>query len=358
MKIKFYLSLFIFNSSLFILFSPALLISQDDRGKTTSKDEKTTTAGEKNPEQARLAVLHFLNETKSKNYEYLKESISEAIVSSMRKNFYFEMPNAQRNQELANILLKSSKSFNAKELKGLCSTADVDYAMYGNFVLLKNGDIKMESGIYSVADERIIARNSKTIETNSSMFDNTNVAALGFVLTIREYIQDQKKAKDEKRRLQLKPEEPKVEKVVQADPEKNETNDKNKDSGNPPLKINSADDSSVFIQAFGYGILGSFNYARRFKNVFSIGIGAGFFPADKNSVITGALDFGYRFYDNFILKAGPYLISSKHMQFGAHGGVGYQWNVFRQFFIEPAAVVLWTAKAFYPYGALSMGVKF
>jgi len=53
----------------------------------------------KNQNIARLGILDILNNTKSKNYDYIKNSLTTPIVKKIGENFVFERPNAKTIQE-------------------------------------------------------------------------------------------------------------------------------------------------------------------------------------------------------------------------------------------------------------------
>lgn len=160
---------------------------------------------EKSPQnQASLAIFHFLDETKTKNFAYLKQSLSDAISKEMKKIFYYERPNIQRNQKLADAFLQKSSSFHRKRLRRLCSTTEVDYAIFGSFTEIAEGKIEIESGIYSVSDDIIIASLTEEIYTDSSMFDNIEKLSVSLVASIKNYIKKQKQRDDSRRILILK----------------------------------------------------------------------------------------------------------------------------------------------------------
>ena len=56
-------------------------------------------AQEKTEKPAQLAILKFLNNTGSKDSDWIQNSLTDAFDVKMRENFIFERPDAEQIQE-------------------------------------------------------------------------------------------------------------------------------------------------------------------------------------------------------------------------------------------------------------------
>jgi len=298
---------------------------------------------------ARLAVFNFLNETPRKDISYLGSSIAETIILRMNENFIFQLPNRERNQKLADVLLTSSTSFNPKDLDGLCYTAGIDYAVFGNYRKKSETEILIHAGIYSIAEKKIITEAEKIVSTDSTMFTEIEALSDEFIGSLYLYTAAQMKIKAKKDfRLDVKETAPIVKQPVAAKPVTEKAA-----PVIPPKNFH-----AVFGQAFGYAIAGSINYEYTALPWLSLGAGIGLFPAENIYFKSGTLFAGF-FWHNAVLRTGPYIISGITTGFGVQSTVGYLFNFGRRrYFAEPDATLLWTNGSFYPFFAISAGVRF
>jgi hypothetical protein len=156
------------------------------------------TQGKKTTRKARVAIIKFLNNTKSNNYDWLSESLPDAVDASMKKTFIYVRPNKKGLQNLAaNLLGNIEDLWSEDSLKNYINQAKVDYVIYGSFILnKKTGKIKVYSGVYYGKDNKIIRKVKSEIPTNTTLFAKVNDVASEFVKSIREYVSKSKTVTD------------------------------------------------------------------------------------------------------------------------------------------------------------------
>ncbi|GEM_PF-6487193 len=269
---------------------------------------------EKPNNKAMIGFFRFLNETGKKDLDYLSSSITDIIEKNMSENFIFAAPNKERNQKIADLLLLTSKNFNEPDLKALCATATIDYAIFGK-----------------------IAKASET----------------EFVQEIRRYVEEKNKRKKQTDCELIIKEKPKPEQLAEASSSffgKRYPDSFDAKDTRDPL-------ASFYIQGFGYGIAGSLNGEYQFGRYFLAGAGAGFFSGTETTYTIASTFLGAR-YHGVLLRTGPTFIFGKDFSLTGYASLGYEFVFYESFFLEPAAMVLASGNAMYPYAAINFGYRF
>lgn len=306
---------------------------------STSEFEKKIIQMKKHNALARIAIFHLVNETNQKDLDFLSGSIAEAIVKNMEESLYFEIPNREENQILANKVLNSSKNFRRSRLEDVCTIAEIEYAIYGNIKKDRNGNIKIFSGVYSKNNNKIIAKNKQIIQSNSRMFDDIDKLSATLVDSIVSYIASQSK-REEKAKRELIIKNPQRDTLPDRTPEEL-----------IPKKFR------LYAQVFGYAILGSLNAEYQFLPLLSVEAGAGYLSTKRLNYTSASVFFALRYY-HFALHTGPYFIYSNGLTLAAQSSLGYEFDLGKSFFVEPAIAFLMSGEAIRPYLALNMGFKF
>jgi hypothetical protein len=168
--------------------------------------------------KAKISIIHFVDNTGSKNFTWLKESLADAIDKAMDRTFIYERPNIKKNQKLAERLIPNSQDFYSKQnLSNYCQKAKVDYLIYGSYVLDKSSDeIKIYSGVFSLEEGDIISYIESKIPPDSKMFQKVDNVANTFVESIKEFIEDSEKTSE--KQLVIKKDKKDAEQILVSKP--------------------------------------------------------------------------------------------------------------------------------------------
>lgn len=126
--------------------------------------------------QARIATLRFANETKeqAKDYDWLADTLPEALETALDKRFVFEKPDRVKTQETY-ILLGNSQKPDQQILKKFCERADLDMAIYGTYVFdEKSQKIKVQAEIFHAEKSAIIGKLTMESPVDTEIFANVN----------------------------------------------------------------------------------------------------------------------------------------------------------------------------------------
>jgi len=119
------------------------------------------------PKRAKVAIINFINETGSKNYAYLKTSLSGAVYSSMKENFRFHRSGKERTQHLANQMFKSKANLNTIKLRKFVRKINADFVAFGYFTKANKGKITITARLYAKKANRIITSQSIKAKTDT-----------------------------------------------------------------------------------------------------------------------------------------------------------------------------------------------
>jgi len=211
-KVKKRLHIFftIFIISFSYIFQCSTSIKVKEKKVTKKVKAKKIIVKEKTSQEeyiTKIAILKFINQTHSRNYNYIKNSLSSPIYNKMSQNFYLVRPNIKKIQKYADKMLSHSKRFKKKKLKKFAKLAKVDFIIFGYYTKMKRSKkyrkvdrLKITAGIYSVEDNKIIVLLKTKIFTNSTMFISIDNLSKNFVIAIRNYILKQEKKTNKKRK--------------------------------------------------------------------------------------------------------------------------------------------------------------
>ncbi len=216
-----------------LLFSGALLFIFPQSPAENNSDQAEE-------ELARVAILAFRDDTGTKNFPYMPNSLSNAIDKSMQKNFRYERIAPERAnaawQEIQKRIAdetqnsqeskkkksekkeekRKSKESNGsglgiadgegkkerqevKQIKELAETIDADVVIYGNFVIdPETSDIVFNVSLYltSVEGSKLIPETRNAVD--STIFNATEKVGSTIVAEISQMVADYEKSSEKK----------------------------------------------------------------------------------------------------------------------------------------------------------------
>jgi len=159
---------------------------------------------------AKVAILTYEDETSTKNFGYMPNSLTEAIDKSLQKKFEYEREDPKKS-EAARKLIKPKGAFTAKEAAAYCTKNDVQILVFGKFTYdAANRQIVVETVISLGSEEKFRKLKERTNPTDATIFALADKVADDIVAEMTAIAKEQQekegKAKEQKtgEKLELK----------------------------------------------------------------------------------------------------------------------------------------------------------
>ena len=146
----------------------------------------------------RLAVMSFVNQTGSKNYEYLSGSLSEDIKKNIKKMFSYQKTSQKENERALKEILKSKgkkkKHLNLADIRDLSKKQNIDAVIYGDFNAYQKrrssvSRIIIQPKLYLRFFDKLITLKSVRNRLDSSIFNVTKKASSIILNKINELVE-------------------------------------------------------------------------------------------------------------------------------------------------------------------------
>ncbi len=119
---------------------------------------------------ARVAILTYEDETGTRNFGYMPNSLTEAIDKSLQKKFEY-MREEPKKSEAARKLIKAKGALTAKEAALYCLQNDVQILVFGRFTYdAANKQIVVATSISLGSEEKFRTLNERRNPTDATIF--------------------------------------------------------------------------------------------------------------------------------------------------------------------------------------------
>ena len=196
--------------ALVAVFLSALPLGAARRKAKKGAETPAAEAKAASPEAARVAILLYQDKTGTKNFEYMPDSLKEAITASMHQKFEFaEVDTAKVDPVAAQIRAKNKGQIGAKEAAEICRKADVDILIYGDFTYNKDAEeIEIHTNISLGSTDKFRLLPAVENRVDSTIFQAADKVATDIVAEITKVALEQQQAKgkaelDKKGKTQL-----------------------------------------------------------------------------------------------------------------------------------------------------------
>ncbi|HRP70431.1 MAG TPA: hypothetical protein PLY93_12940, partial [Turneriella sp.] len=160
---------------------------------------------------ARVGILRFINNTQSENFEWVEQSLPDAIDLSMRARFEYVRLNqdqlqiAKEQVPPTENLSGGLKRFSQTDVIKIAQLSNADILIYGDFIVDESSqEIVLRSVIFNAASKQIIGRVENRTPMNARIFKNIDQMAAEIVSEIYRYaLQENQKAGRTKDNLKL-----------------------------------------------------------------------------------------------------------------------------------------------------------
>ena len=158
-------------------------------------------AAEKN--LAKVAILTYEDETGTKNFGYMPNSLTEAIDKSLQKKFEYVREDPKKS-DAARKLIKPKGALDAKEAAAYCTKNDVQILVFGKFTYDNaNRQIVVETVISLGSEEKFRKLKERTNPTDATIFALADKVADDIVAEMTAIAKEQQekegKAKEQKK---------------------------------------------------------------------------------------------------------------------------------------------------------------
>lgn len=140
-------------------------------------------------EKARVAFIRFENTTvkDKENYNWLEESLPEAMDAAMQTQFIYQSADRQKTQEMFDAIAKGNQAVDARFL-ALCEKAELDYAIGGTYAFdERTKKIKINAVLYHGEKRTPIGTLSASSAVDASIFGELAKVADQVVKTLAVY---------------------------------------------------------------------------------------------------------------------------------------------------------------------------
>ncbi len=158
---------------------------------------------------ARVAILNFVNNTNSAQYEWASKSFPDAINKSMQQNFeYIRTPQATA-QQVADKFRGGKATYNLDDLAKIAKEAKSEIIIFGDYVYdKKKGQLRFRARVFHIDGNRFIGNVKETSPIDNRVFTKVDVIAKKIVDQIYRYAlavdeEEAKKAREKKEKLRL-----------------------------------------------------------------------------------------------------------------------------------------------------------
>lgn len=148
---------------------------------------KATVAAKKSRREG-VAIIHYLNNTGSKNNTWIGASLPDAIEGLMAENFDFKRSPADKTQKLANEAIGRATQYSAQLFKQIAEKTKAAVVISGSYAL--SGDGKhavITTQVFDPAAAQIIIENETTATLDTNIFDALNQVAAQIVARLKEF---------------------------------------------------------------------------------------------------------------------------------------------------------------------------
>lgn len=150
-----------------------------------------------NSEAARVAIIRYEDKTGTKNFDYMPNSLKEAIADSMHKKFEFiEVESEKVAPFVSQVKAKNKGKIGAKEAAEICRLADVDILIYGDFTFNKEDEeIEIHTNISLGSTDKFRLLPAVENRVDSTIFQAADKVATDIVAEITKVALEQQQAK-------------------------------------------------------------------------------------------------------------------------------------------------------------------
>ncbi len=144
--------------------------------------EKPDSGKDKTADLARVAIMQFLNESQSANYEWVEKSLPDAINDSMRARFEFVRQDENKVAVAAGKYKHVNGEYVQADADKIARESQSDILIFGNFRLNQTGDkLVLKAIIYNAQGKKVIGIVEDTSSLDSKIFKAIDRMAAGIV---------------------------------------------------------------------------------------------------------------------------------------------------------------------------------
>ena len=156
----------------------------------------TLYAADSNESLARVSIRNFSDQTNSKNYQYLSESIPEAIEKSMKDKFEFNSMNRKNNEALEKNFEKDLSQFDLPTFKKFAQKTNSDIIIFGRYTYDATArEIMFQPVIYIAQGDKLVTVATRSNKVDSTIFQATELIADDIVAEITRMANESQKNK-------------------------------------------------------------------------------------------------------------------------------------------------------------------
>jgi hypothetical protein len=120
---------------------------------------------------ANVAVLNYINNTGSKNFEWLQRSLGDAVFESMRIVFEFNRIKPETAEDIAKRRLRPGKEATSNDISYIADKTGADIVVFGEYDFDKiNNTILIKTKIYHVSRGNITSELKTESLANNTLF--------------------------------------------------------------------------------------------------------------------------------------------------------------------------------------------
>jgi hypothetical protein len=155
---------------------------------------------------ARVGIVKFINNTGSSDFEWVEQSLPDAIDTSMKARFEYERLTQEKVQAAAAKVPPGRLGYNREDAAKISTLAQADILIFGNFYPdTEAEELVLNAVIYNAAGNKLIGRVENRTPLNAKIFKNIDVMASQIVTEIYKFAlqSDQDSTVAAKKKLKL-----------------------------------------------------------------------------------------------------------------------------------------------------------
>lgn len=171
---------------------------------------------------ARVGIARFANADKNVNYEWVEESLPDAISTSMREKFEFIAQDSAHVNSAFQTYFQSGKSFSTATAVQIAAASQSDILIIGDFSIdNEKSEIVMRASIFNATAGQFIGKVEEKSQVSNRIFTEIDKMAASIVAEIYQYAlqANQNAGKEDLKLLVLVPSFSTAEERVQAEKE-------------------------------------------------------------------------------------------------------------------------------------------
>lgn len=155
-------------------------------------------------ELARVGIVKFINNTGSSDFEWVEQSLPDAIDTSMKARFEYSRLDEDKVQAAAGQVPPGPTGYSREDAEKISTLSQADILIYGNFFPDEGADeLVLNAIIYNAAGKRVIGRVENRTPLNAKIFKNIDQMAAGIVSEIYRFALQANQEGNTKKKLKL-----------------------------------------------------------------------------------------------------------------------------------------------------------